>query len=448
MALERFSINRANGSTTPFEGGQGMERVLCEMAQTYQGVVVDGRMVGLVGILGIEGAEAPLEVRATLGMGSQLRLEVGPSTSVSMLLDAVRVFDRHFHLACKSLGLDLELLARGCNPHPSSPSDIVPVPLSRNALLNAHFSRTGRYAREAMRCTATTELSLPVNPDENRAVEDYRMATALAPIIAFATDDSLTMRDSDPYQTPRMLRALVVHDMDASRTGLAEGTFQPGFGFELYRHWVEGTRPICFTSDEGVTFSTGSDTCARVMEERDLSDRETRQLLETVLPDVRWTGRLELRMADSLPLHLAGAYAALVKGLFSSPEAKRAVGELLGTSAMDAGAVRRAWDDLREQGWGARVYGRPISQVVHELAALASHSLDDRDERRMLDGLAQLWEVRYVPRDTLLRNWERTRKRSSEEVAAELYGEGAVIPYDELGGEPPAGATASLPLIR
>lgn len=448
LALERFAIKRDSGVTVAFEGAFGMESILRELSQTYQGQTVDGHMVGLRGILAIEGAEAPLEVRASLGMGSQLRLHVGPSTSVSTLLDAVRVFDRHFHLACKSLGLDLELVARGCNPYPTSPSDIVPVPLSRNALLNAHFSRTGRYAREAMRCTAATELTLPVSPNEQEAVEDYRTAAALAPIIAFATDNSLTMRGSDPYQTPRMLRSLVVHDMDASRTGLADEVFQPGFGFELYRHWVEGTRPICFTSDEGVTFSTGSDTCARVMEERDLSELEARQLLETVLPDVRWTGRLELRMADSLPLHLAGAYAALVKGLYASTEAREAARELLDMSAVNAGSVRQAWGDLREQGWNARAYGRPVSQMVHELAALASRSLDDRDERRTLDGLAQLWEVRYVPRDTLLRNWERTRERSSEEVAAELYGEGAVIPYDELIGEPPAGATASLPVIR
>ena len=448
LALERFAINRANGRTVPYEGGFGMESILRELSQTYRGDVVDGHLVGLDGILTIEGAEAPIEVRASLGIGSQLRLEVGPAASVTTLLDAIRVFDRHFHLACKTLGLDLELLARGCNPEPSSPSDIVPVPLSRNVLINAHYSRTGRYAREAMRCTAGTDVLLSVNADANEATADYRLATALAPLLAFATDNSLTMRDSDPYQTPRMLRALVCHDLDASRTGLPPETFQPGFGFEAYLRWVEETQPIYFTSANGVTFSTGSDTGARVMEERDLSEPEARRLLQSVLPDVRWNGRLELRMADSLPIHLAAAYAALIKGLYASPQTKAAVGELLGINRLDRVMVMHAWDELRALGWDARIYDRPVGQIIHELASIASHALDVRDERRMLDGLAQLWDVRYVPRDTLLRNWERTRERSSEEVAVELYGEGAVIPYDELGGEPPAGQTATLPIIR
>ena len=448
LALERFAINRTNGKTVPYEGAFGMESVFGELSRTYRGDSVDGHLVGLDGILTMEGVEAPVEVRASLGIGSQLRLEVGPSTSVATLIDAIRVFDRHFHLACKALGLDLELLARGCNPEPSSPSDIVPVPLSRNVLINAHYSRTGRYAREAMRCTAETDVLLPIDPDETDATADYRLASALAPLLAFATDNSLTMRNSDPYQTPRMLRALVCHDVDVSRTGTPTETFQSEFGFEAYRRWVEGTQPIYFTSADGVTFSTGSDTCARVMEERNLSEPEARRLLQTVLPDVRWTGRLELRMADSLPIHLAGAYAALIKGLFATSQTKAAVGELLGIGEIDRETVEGAWDELRNLGWDARVYGRPVGQIIHELASIASHALDDRNERRMLDGLAQLWEVRYVPRDTLLRNWERTRKPSSEEVAVELYGEGAVIPYDELGGDPPAGQTTTLPIIR
>ena len=111
-------------------------------------------------------------------------------------------------------------------------------------------------------------------------------------------------------------------------------------------------------------------------------------------------------------------------------------------------SVAAAWHDLRELGWGARPYGRPIGQLADELANIAAARLEDRKERQLLDGLAQLWTVHMVPRDSLLHNWSKQRTPTREERAIELYGEGAVIPYDELGGEPPAGKTSVMRVIR
>ena len=450
ISLERFVINRASDRTVPYEGSHGVARVLAELARTYpEGqIVVDGHLVGVAGSLLMEGREQPVEVRATLGVGAQLALEVGPADSLAALLDAIHVFDRHFHLAVKALGRDYALVAQGYNPYVSSPSDIVPVPLSRNVLRNAYLSRTGAYARDALRCTAGTVLMLPVRTPAAEAARDYRICATLAPLLAFLTDNSIRLRGSDPVSTPRMVRSMVWEQVDPRRCGLVPGACGGGFGFVAYERWLEGTRPILFTSDEGVTFSTGTDTCERLMEDRELSEAEATLLLRSVLPDVRWTGSLELRMADALPVRQACGYAALAKGLLADDATRTAVEELVGLDSVDDGAVANAWAALREQGWEARIYGHPAFQVAHELAAIASRGLADQAERRLLDELAQLWEVRYVPRDTLLANWASEHEKSGDERAVELYGEGAVIPYDELGGEPPAGQTAVMPVLR
>ena len=245
-----------------------------------------------------------------------------------------------------------------------------------------------------------------------------------------------------------MVRSLVWSQLDAERCGTVPQTFDPDFGFASYEHWVEGIRPILFVSDDGLTFSTGSNTCARVMEERDLSVSEAQNLLLPVLPDTRWNGRLEVCSADSLPPRLAVAFALLVKGITASSKPREAAGKLLGMADMTVDAIERAWHDLREQGWDARIYGRPISQIANELVSIASSELGSREERRALDTLGQLWEVHSVPRDILLSRWERTYVPSRDEEAVELYGEGAVIPYDQLAGDPPAGQTAVMHIKR
>ena len=443
LELERFVHDRASGQPVPFEGSRGVERILAELARSYPGgeEVREGHLVAVGGILLIDGHDEPVALRASVGAGAQLALEVGPVTSLAAITDALAVFSRQFHLACRAIGRDCELVAQGLDPAVSSPSDIVLVPRSRYVLMNTYLARTGYYARDMMRCSASTRVRLPM-AEEEVAAEDYRLLTALAPVLAFLTDNTLSVRGSDPTGTPRMARQLVWDGVDPTRCGFVPGSLSERFGFAAYERWVEGVRPILFSSDDGVTFSCGIDTCEQVMCERELSAAEARHLLSMAFPYVRWDGTLELRVADALSPRMAVAYVALVRGLLATDLTRRALRDLLMPGATDEDAIADAWRDLRAHGWDARVYGRPIAQVADELSAIASRGTDDRDDRRMLEPLTQLWDVRMVPRDLLERSWRKAQGPSSVELAVELYGEGAVIPYDELAGEPPAGSTS------
>ena len=444
LTLERFVHDRETGQPVPFEGPAGLERILAELGRTYEGgpIFEAGRLVGVAGMLGIEGHSDPVPIRITVGIGVQLQIELGPAERISSLLDAMAVFERQLHLASRTVSRNIELVAQGYDPALASPSDVVPVPLQRNVLLGAYLSRTGRYSRDALRCTAGTVIRLPMRTSTPEAIDDYRVLSALAPVIAFLTDNTLRMRRCEPGDCPRMARHLVWDATDPSRCGHVPGSMLRGFDFETYERWVEEVRPILFISDSGVTFSTGTDSCLRVMEERDLSAQEAERLLCTALPWVRWDGHLSLRVADALPTRQAGALVALVRGLLASELTRAATHELIGLKDLDDDTVREAWDTLRAEGWNARVYGRPIAQIADELAAIASRGLEERDERILLEELSQLWEVRVTPRDMLVANWERHREPTPEERAVQLYGEGAVIPFEELDGEPPAGSTA------
>lgn len=451
LAIERFPIDRIRQRPLTYEGMRGMERILHELARTYRGgeVYVDGRLVGLGARIGFEGVSEQVDLAVSVSIGCQLRLEVGPSEHLKLLADAITVFDRHFYLACKALRCDVELLAQGCNPLATSPSDIVVTPTTRNALMSAYLSQTGRYARDAMRCTAGCELRLPLRDDEAASVEDFRLCCLLAPILAFACDNSLTTCRADPATTPTLLRPLLWSQVDPARTGIAPGAFDGSFGFATYEQGLEKLRPICFTTDEGITFSTGSGSCADLMGERKLSGAETLRLMDVPLYDVRWHGTLELRVVDSLPPRLAVAFAAMVKGLLANDETLLATRKLLAVGFSGEDAIEQAWTALRTSGWEAEVYGRHATQLIHELAAVASRGLADAEERRILDALSQLWEVCVTPRDTLVLNWKRDSGITADEKAIELYGEGAVKPFDVPDDSPaPAGETAQLPIVR
>lgn len=442
LVLERIVCDHASGHPVPFEGAYGVERLLHQLAPTYAGgeVVSEGRLIGVRGTLAIEGREETIGLRASVGVGAQLVLEVGPSHSITGLIDAIRVFDRQAHLAARALGREYDLVAQGLSPV-ASPSDIVPVPLSRNVLLGTYLARSGRFSRDALRCSAMTRLRLAMPQDEQEAVAVFRLASALAPVLSFLCDNTLSLRGCTPSDTPCMARQLVWQQMDPARHATMPSVLRESFGLASYERWLESVRPILFESDEGIVFSTGTDTCEYVMEERELTPTEATRLAHSVWPDVRWDGQLELRCADSLPPRLAGGYAALVKGLLASADIRQAVEQLVGIGELDELDLDQTYHDLREMGWNARVYKRWVDQLANELVVLARRGLDDIEERALLDELAQLWEAHMVPRDALVTNWENAQRSDLDEAIA-LYGEGAVIPFEELSGDPPAGQTA------
>ena len=447
LVLERFVVRQDQPGVVPFEGSYGVERMLDALVRAGFGpLFCSGRLVGVAGAIATGDDPTPLPVRCTVGAGAQLVLEVGPTDDLQRMLDVTAAFDRQVHVAAQAIGRSFRLLAQGYHPYASSPSDVVVVPTAQNAYANAHLSHTGRLARDMMRCVAGTRLRLPVPDDPAEACEHYRLACALAPLTSFLCDNTLKVRDREPSATPRMARSRVFDRVDPTRCGIVLGTFAEGFGPEAYERWLEGTAPLYFTSSDGVCFSTGTDPLGRILEERDLTVDEARDLLTHVYPWVRWDGTLDLWAADSLAPRQAVGYAALVKGLLASPEGRNATGQLLGIADLEDEDVTRAFADLRTHGWDARVYGRPATQLAHELAHIASRNLARRDERTLLEGLTQLWDVGMVPRDALVMGWERTRPRSPEEEAALRWGEGAVIPYEQLEGAPPAGSTSVMSL--
>lgn len=401
FSLERVVVDRETNEPVPFEGDTGIEALLGAIAQdwpTFAKVEDEGHLVGLFGEVNF--GDHMVGLKASLDAGGQLITTAGPSPSVADLSATINTFDRELHIAALSLGMNYQLLAEGYNPLASSPLDIPLVPQTRWTLLTAHLAQTGRYARDAMRCACSTRIAVEHNGDRS-AIEAFRLATALSPVLCFLTDNVRSFRGNGARRSPRMVRSVIWDEVDPERCGVVPGTFRYGFSLDAYLSWLESRQTILFAADDGTMVSTGKNRTRALLEERHLSPTEAEGLLHTVYPCARlMEGVIELPFADSLRPRMAVGYLAFVKGLFCSGLAVDTAFSCLGNVA--DGDVHEAFLALRRDGWDATVYGKNAVELVDELLSIARSSLKDDYERSVIDNIAEQWEVRMVPRDTFI----------------------------------------------
>jgi glutamate--cysteine ligase len=154
--------------------------------------------------------------------------------------------------------------------------------------------------------------------------------------------------------------------------------------------------PAIFTTgkdSEGKKTSTwqGTTTFAEALAGQSLKKETIELILSLFFFDVRFKTYIEIRAADSLPIHYALSCAALIKGLFSRKETVQLLAEYFEhLSAADIASAKTA---LREQGYEALVYQRPATQWLDEIFALSHKGLGE-SERPYLEPLAQLVAAR------------------------------------------------------
>ncbi|MBR3226336.1 MAG: hypothetical protein IKF78_13535 [Atopobiaceae bacterium] len=402
LKLSRVLKDREAEQTVLFDGDKGIEKVLETMANAWQDsqrVFLEGRLMGLHGYATLTSG-GTVALRVSLDAGGQLICEAGPASSVCDLLEAVESFDRLTHVATRAMGCDYELLAEGYNSLVSTPLDVTLVPHTRWTLLTAHLSQTGRYARDVMRCSCSTTISIAHGGDRV-AIDTYRLAVALSPLFAFLTDNVRSFRGSGARRCPRMVRAMLWDEFDPERCGVVPGTFSQGFSFDRYATWIKGITPILFVDDQGTTLPTGKATTREFLRDRTISRNEAANLLQTAYPLARLLdGEIEIGYADALRPQMAAGFMAFVKGLLCNGLVTDSALSLIGQ--IEDEDVAAASKELQKKGWDAKVYGKNAGELVDELVKLANSSLFDLAEQRILRSISELWEFRMVPRDSFV----------------------------------------------
>jgi len=402
MELEHFIVTKVDHAHVPYyddalTGRPGVQTVLKKLRPYYDHAVYEPQQDGTQALLGLSRRYAAV----SLEPGAQFEISIGPVLEVRDMELVYRQFRSELDPILNDLGF--ELIEFGYHPSICA-RDIPLLPKDRYRFMNEHFKSTGRHGICMMRATASTQVTIDFSSEQD-AIEKFRVAHALSPLLAFITDNSpifeLAPAGSDRLSVTglpvpkRMVRAAVWNDVDAIRSNTPPGTFDEGFGFELYARNTL-LAPAIFSVEydsRGVkrNIEQAGRSVAEVYADKQLDKGTIELILSLYFYDVRFKTYLEIRAADSLPIDYALSYVALLKGLFYD---KKTLADLAGRfSGLTALDIAVAKHELSTHAFAADVYGRSARDWLDELLVCAENSLPDH-ERAYLKPLGGLIKAR------------------------------------------------------
>jgi glutamate--cysteine ligase len=464
LELEHFIVRADDLSYVPYfddptTGAVGVGTILRRLAPFYDEEIYETQNDGNRNLIGLNRRHANI----TLEPGAQFEISIGPVLRVQNLDIIYQDFRAEIDPLLAEYGY--RLLELGY--HPTASAHSIPlIPKDRYYLMDEHFKSTGKHGICMMRASASTQVSIDY-ASEADAIRKFRIANTIGPLLAFVTDNSPLFEGtyigsgkttSSELPVPaRMVRTSIWDDVDAQRSMVAPHTFDKGFGFDSYAASILES-PAIFTTEtdeNGEKRSVRQDmkSFAEVLAKQGLDRATIEHVLSLFFFDVRFKTYIEIRMADSLPVEYALAFAALIKGLFYSEENLRRIEELLGwrgktdddadrttagdgadaSPVVDANTIASAKTNLRDTGYDASVYGRKATEWLDDLIGMAQTVLSV-GERSYLEPLARLVAARTTLVDSALTaacavSTSTTANKSSDETVAEVVSAGADISF-------------------
>lgn len=406
---EKFGLLRATRRPLPFDGPNGIEAILNDIADdpgpgepAWMPVHDHNRTVALFCDDG---------TAITLEPGGQIELSGVP---VKTIHETGREVERHLALLRRvCLARDIAFIGIGFHPV-ARLADLPTVPKNRYRVLEPYLKKSGRRGLDMMKRTCTVQANVDY-ADEADMVASFRTALAVSPLVAalFANAPFIEGRPGGAVSE----RLLTWFDTDPARCGYPAVVFESGFGYERWIDWVLDV-PMLFVRRDGVHRDCAGASFREFMRRGLDGVRATRRDFEdhltTVFTEVRLKRYLEMRSADCGPWSRICALPALWKGVLYDTGARAAAAALM--EAPDAAELARLQHDVAHQGFRAQYRGRPVQQLCEALVSIAGDGLrrldcrdaGGEDECRYLKPLWQLLEEGNTFGERLLRLY-RTR---------------------------------------
>ncbi|MDR2635086.1 MAG: hypothetical protein LBC13_03780 [Clostridiales bacterium] len=362
LELEHIVVRSGDGRSVTFYENGGVEEILNALAPYYtEKIYSEGRLIGL----------KRDKCLVSLEPAAQFEVSLGEYGSAADFAPAYRKFFKEIQPILRSFGLEFAL----CGYQPLSRARDLPlIPKLRYRMMDEYFRTTGSMGINMMRGTAATQVSVDY-ASEADFIKKFRLANALTPIFAFITDNA---RVFEGRKAERMTRTRVWEDIDRDRSMFADGALSKSrFGFSDYADYILNA-PAILVSDGGALRYTGAEKIRDIYRERVMTDADAEHVLSMFFPYVRLKSFIEIRMADSMPIKEAAAFAALIEGVFYGGDTDSLLRLFDGVTDADAYA---AFEEFKSRGADAEVYGRPFREAFNTLIATASKGLANRGEK-------------------------------------------------------------------
>jgi glutamate--cysteine ligase len=357
----------------------------------------------------IFGVEAD-EYNLSLEPGCQLEISISPKERAEEIEQIYRGFRRQCEPVLAKRGY--ALLEKGVFPLVENgtmePEELPLIPKQRYRLMDKYFEHTGSYGRYMMRATASTQVSLDFSSEQD-ALQKMRILEKLSPILALITENKNGIGTAERWGE-HLVRSQIWSDLDQDRCGYPQGSLSPDYSFLDYAHYVY-TKPCILLKEGGKVTDLGGKSAADHYGEQEITAID--HVLSMFFPHVRLKKYVEYRVADSMPIHRAAAYAAFLQGLVYDEDKREKLDSLLAevTHTEDILAAQQA---VVESGYGAIVYGRPVMDWIRELFQLALSGSSPKD-RKMIEGLLSLPVLNEEYR-SLIRGREKEHGKEAEKI--------------------------------
>ncbi len=397
---EKFGVHATTGKPLSYDGEHGVLRVLDALAESH-GWKRESELPGGP-VISLKREQGSI----TLEPGSQLELSGAPCLDVHEICAEMRG-----HLAeLRDISSEMDLVWLAVGFHPLARQDeLTWVPKQRYGIMREYLPTRGPRAHDMMRRTATVQANFDFS-DEEDAMRKLRVSLILAPLLNAMTANAPFLEGR--LSGKKTLRGEVWLGMDPDRSGLIPALWKkPRPSYRDYVEYALDAGMFLFKRDGQVIANTGQ-KFRSFMHSGYQGHRATladwKLHLNTLFPEARIKGTLEVRPCDSLPTDLACSVAALYTGILYDDTALAEAEDFCRSFYFDE--VERARVDLVTHGLATKIGERPARDLAVRVQEIASGGLSRRgrknskgkDERIHLDKLAQLNEQGLTPADRLI----------------------------------------------
>ncbi|ACL69597.1 glutamate--cysteine ligase [Halothermothrix orenii] len=397
LELEHFILNKDDLTAVSYYEDKGVEDILKELVRVNWEPEYEGAyLIKLI----------KDKMTITLEPGGQLELSLAPVSTIKEIDLLYQSFlDDIFPILLK---WDKVIVNLGYHPE-SGIKNIPLLPKNRYKYMYEYFKNRGRYAHNMMKGTASIQVSLDYQDED-----DYRKKIIssyyLSPII-YCIFDNGPFFEGKLWDDPASIRSIIWDNCDNDRCGLIKGIFKDEFGYKDYASYILNCPPIIIKKDGNLVFT--GDTSARELLSSFISSKiskeELMHLLTMVFPDVRTKKYLEIRIGDSLPYPYFLGFVALWKGLLYNKENLDYLYSKAGQ--VDKGIYFEYKNRIQRHGYKAFIDGESVISRFRKLKGMASIGLTS-SERKYLDSLDYIIENGPTPKEITYHNLKIGKKEA------------------------------------
>lgn len=362
VEIEHFVTDSANHAVS-YYGENGVEKILLKIEYAFdKKIYSQGHLIGL----------SNDSFHITLEPAAQLEISIEPCSKISEIESKYNEFLKIIKPVLANYGYSLSML--GYRPL-GMVDELELIPKKRYEYMDEYFKASGRYGKNMMRGTASTQVSIDFS-DESDCIRKLRLANILTPIFSFICDNAPIFEGK--HYGGRMLRSVIWSSVDSRRCGIIPHSMDKDFSFGKYAEYILNTPAILDEKNN----CTGNKTFGELYPV--MTESQIEHALSMVFPDVRLKKYIEIRPADSMPIEYVLSYAAFVKGIFLSVTAAC---DYFGEISEDD--IEAAKNELINNGFNANIYGKRVTDILDFLTKSAEKSLNN-DERKYLNKIKEI----------------------------------------------------------